>query len=169
MFSWFLQTHIMSEVQHTHRDQNHMQILTQVLVRRCFRLPHSAAVSNFECTSLPHALFKQLFLKFLLEVRSKMLQTDLKCHVVVLKLYDVARGMAEWWNSNFLHIKVIIKNYLCWVQGSPWNFWDCLLHISKVRLFMYLHEVDRSHMDPSEDSCHPQTANPIFPWHQGKV
>lgn len=34
---------------------------------------------------------------------------------------------------------------------------------------MCLHEENGSHTDPSEDSCHPQTARPIFPLHQGKV
>lgn len=50
--------------------------LTQVLVRRCCRLPRHAAVHSSKCTSLPHALFKQVFLKLLLEVRPEVLQTD---------------------------------------------------------------------------------------------
>lgn len=57
------------------------------------RIHCGAATPNSKYTSPSHTLVKQVFFKFLLEVRSKELSGGLKRHVVVLELYDVARVM----------------------------------------------------------------------------
>lgn len=87
----------------------HVQILHRSMRRCCCRLPHTTAVPYFKFTSPPHALFKQVCLKLLPEVRPEVLQTDWKCHVVVLKLYDVARGIAAWCNSENYHELLVLN------------------------------------------------------------
>lgn len=67
--------------------------LTKDPVRSRCRIHCSAVNPDFKYTSPSHTLVKQVFFKFLLEVRSKALSSGLKRHVVVLELYDVARGM----------------------------------------------------------------------------
>lgn len=132
--------------------------LTQDPVRSRCRIHCSAVNPDFKYTSPSHTLVKQVFFKFLLEVRSKALSSGLKRHVVVLELYDVVRGMLHMRQQLLLYRRKKCQELnLCWLQCTTQNLWNCAQHIKascKVRLLMYLHDGNRSQTDPCKDSCH---------------